>query len=507
MRNAVVYTVLTALGFAANLVYLLLLGSIFGAGRELDALFASATVPQFLEILILGSLGFALVPVLVRARESGPDEMWRTAGQVTVLSMALFAALGAVGSLFASPIVRLTNPGFDAAQIRLGAGLSRLHWLTEILMAVRVCLTSVQLARGRFVLAGLSPLIGASAALACLWLLVEPVGVAAGAAGLVVSTLVQCAVLWPYGVSSWRPHLHGWTRLRPLWRQMAPLVGGAAYSRTDIAVDRLLLSFLPAGAITFLTMGNRLVVSLAALTVSGVSAVWLPEMARHSARAESERLRSLFLRGIEALILAGVFVCVLMPAFARDVLDLVFRHGQFSADDVRQLSVVTLALIGLYMGGSLGQLTANAFYAQGDTRTPALLGALAYTLSLALRLIGVHFFGLLGIAAAASIGSLAGVTAQIIVLRRRWDLLPWRFLVRTTVVYGVAALASVTAAAAVLHGASSAARATVGLLVAAFLYLVIVSMIGGDAPRTARVRALSWLRGRGSGPRGPGASS
>jgi putative peptidoglycan lipid II flippase len=503
MKNALTYTLLTAFGFVGNLVYLLFLGSMFGAGREMDVLFASATVPQFFEILVLGSLGFALVPLLVREREIGDQQMWRTAGAVMSGGLLFFGVLGVLGSLLAHPIVRITNPGFDAEQVRLGAGLSRLHWLTEVLMAVRVCLTAIHLARGRFVLAGTAPLLGALAALGTLSVLVGRLGITAGAAGLAVSTLVQCLVMWPYGIRGWLGTCARWTGLRPLWAQMAPLVAGAAYGRTDMAFDRFLLSYLPAGTITILSVGNRLVSSLSALTVSGVGAVWLPEMARHSAREEPDRLRALFLRGIEALILAALIVVFLIPAFGGDLLGLLFRRGQFSAGDVQKLTEVVLALAGLYVAGTIAQLTANTFYAQRDTRTPSLLNAAAFTLSIGFRLLGLRYFGLIGIAAASSAGALVGLAAHLWVLRRRWRLVGWRSLSRMVFVYGTLAAVCVTSSALILHGAAPWARAIFGIALAALLFITAALAFGGDVPRAARAQILSRFR-RTSGSAGGG---
>jgi putative peptidoglycan lipid II flippase len=196
---------------------------------------------------------------------------------------------------------------------------------------------------------------------------------------------------------------------------------------------------------------------------------------------------------MEALILVCVFVACLMPFFAADLLDLLFRRGAFHAGDVSALTSVVFALAGLFLAGSFGSLTANCFYSQGDTRTPTVLGAAAYTVAVLLRVAGVQIHGFTGIAWATSLGAVLSLAIQLRVLRRRWDLFRWGTLARHFALYGATAAASAGIAALATLALPAPARAIPGILIACVLYGAALLAVGGEVPRAARERVRAWL--------------
>lgn len=499
MKRAFLFSLLTALSLAGNLLYQIVLVSLFGAGRPMDAYLAAATWPQFLETVLLGSVGFVLIPHLVRAGASGERGLRDAAGHATALATAVFIGAAIVGMPTALPLIRWTNPGFDESQVRLAAELARLHWLVEIAMAVRVCLTAIAVARGRLGRAGLAPVLGSVASLATLALLIDPLGLKAGVAGLLVNVVVQCILLWPFDWGVWPAPRFPAARSRELARAIGPFVAGSVYAKTDTAVDRLLASSLTEGAITFLGYGNRLVVSLSALTVAGVNAVWLPEMSRLSADTAPARLRELFLRGLDALLLVTLFIAALIPFFSTDLLTILMRRGAFDAANVAALTGVVVALSGVFLAGSIGSLTATCFYSQGDTRTPNLVIALAYTVAVALRLATVREYGFTGIAWATSAGAVLSLALQLLLIRRRWTLFGWRWLAGHAAGYAATAGLAAAVAAATTAALAPLPRLAVGLPLAALLYAAVVMRFGGAVPRSA------WARLRALMPGGPAA--
>ena len=75
----------------------------------------------------------------------------------------------------------------------------------------------------------------------------------------------------------------------------------------------------------------------------------------------------------------------------------------FSIDNARNLWILLLVSSGMFVAGSLGGLTAGIFYATGDTKTPTWLGAIAFTIGVAIKIIMFKFWGVIGLAFAISI--------------------------------------------------------------------------------------------------------
>ncbi|HEY7599307.1 MAG TPA: lipid II flippase MurJ, partial [Candidatus Limnocylindrales bacterium] len=83
-------------------VRLVVIGSQFGASRELDAYFAAFLIPDAIfQLLIAGALFTALVPVFVSLRTRDQEiEAWRLASSVINALVLALAALSLVVALF-----------------------------------------------------------------------------------------------------------------------------------------------------------------------------------------------------------------------------------------------------------------------------------------------------------------------------------------------------------------------------------------------------------------------
>src|SRR4029079_8322465 len=108
-------------------------------------------------------------------------------------------------------------------------------------------------------------------------------------------------------------------------------------------------------------------------------------------------------RALARLVVLSLLVLAGVLALGLPVLELTFGRGKFNPEQIHLLWVLLLALGGVWIGGVAGQIIAVFFYAQGHTRTPITIGAIAFTLAIPLKLGGFYVFGLLGLAAAASL--------------------------------------------------------------------------------------------------------
>jgi peptidoglycan biosynthesis protein MviN/MurJ (putative lipid II flippase) len=77
-----------------------------------------------------------------------------------------------------------------------------------------------------------------------------------------------------------------------------------------------------------------------------------------------------------------------------------------------------LGLIGLLIGGTAGQVTAVAFYAMGDTKTPTMLFVWTFTIYIPIKFLVFLHYGLLGLAIATSVHLIINFLLQLVILER-----------------------------------------------------------------------------------------
>ena len=122
--------ILTVAALASRLlgwIRLLVIGSQFGASRELDAYFAAFRIPDAIfQLVVAGALSAALIPVFAGYRARGQErEAWQLASSVINLVLIALAGFSLVMAILAPVFVPIVAPGFDAPTTELTIRMTR----------------------------------------------------------------------------------------------------------------------------------------------------------------------------------------------------------------------------------------------------------------------------------------------------------------------------------------------------------------------------------------------
>jgi putative peptidoglycan lipid II flippase len=474
----------------------MLWGFFFGAQAEMDAFLTSFALPLVLVTVTAGPLVSSLVPLLVEAQSKNAAANFKEFKNNLINLFAFGGLLLAVFVFSVSGlVVRVIAPGLNPEMLQLAAQLLRIEVFFIPLSIVCGVLISFFYAEEKFFRPTIAPFFGGLAAMLLLIFCHERLGIHALAWGMVLNALVQ--LLFMLGIIkglSWRLNWRD-AGVRKLARKMLPLSGGNVYYKSDSLVDRFILSFLPVGSISYLGYGQRVIQVIIQVLSRGLVTTRFTELSEQSLNDRDgfrQNVRRLFLR--VCFVVAPIAVCLAM--FIRPALEMVFRNGAFSADDVRRTAAVIVALSGILVGGLLGAVLANAFYALGDTKTITRIGISVFTVGIVLKIAGVLTFSYMGVAVAASLYYLLAVAVEMAVLQRKIKL----FSLKTTGNYllKVVAAALVAAVSALLFKMawdSGLASTLAGCMVVFGTYL-LASLALGMANNAELPAFLSWLTPR-----------
>jgi putative peptidoglycan lipid II flippase len=385
-----------------------------GATRETDALFAAMAVPQVLLTIFSGSLSNVLLPLLATVEG---DQVRRETWGFAVTAAGGFAALAAVLYPTAPLWVRWLVPGFSAPDLALTASLAQIQLLSLALMAGAAVFTAYTQSTNRFILAEGAGLIGGVASLATVVALLPRFGVEAAAWAYVLRGAVHLACLLP--IIGWvRPA--GWkSRVQQEGRRRTgPLLVGASYYKLDPLVDRILASMSMAGGLSLLSVAQQVYSAGAQVIAKATVSPVVPRLATVAAAGRWAEFRAIYRRRLTlvgAIVVAAALGTVLAVGGAsRQLASL----GGLGPDEVTLLWLLLTVLVGLLLGGALGQITATAFYAIGDTRTPTRLGVYVFTAHVPVKVVAFLTFGLVGLAGAISAYYLVALIVQLVALER-----------------------------------------------------------------------------------------
>jgi putative peptidoglycan lipid II flippase len=177
---------------------------------------------------------------------------------------------------------------------------------------------------------------------------------------------------------AWRRHIRVRMSLRlndPRLRRTVRLSGRPTVSSLlnlgNRVVEQLIMSFLPAGSITILSYGQRLISALGGgVFFRPVTVALMPRLAEAEHQGRRREVVDLVLRALRFVLAISMVLTAFTIALAEPVIRIVFHRGSFSPQATHLLAL-SLAIYGTSLVGSGVQRVLLApFYARMDARVP-----------------------------------------------------------------------------------------------------------------------------------------
>lgn len=387
----------------------------FGVSVYADVLQVAFKSPNLLQNLLgEGTISAAFIPIYSRMiEEERYADAGRFAGAIFGLLLAVAGGVSLAGIVFAEPLVGLLAPGYIGDASRVAAGTLTVNRFALAVEAIRVIFPmagvlvlsawalGVLNSHRRFFVPYVAPALWNVAIIASLfgsayWFTGTPwapttladsmlstllLGACVGAlAGGLLQFVVQLPFVareMPGFELSVSTEVDG---VQDAIDAFGPVVAGRGVAQLSSYLDVFLASFLTVGALGALRYAQLLYLLPVSLFGMSVAASELPELSRlteEKVASFTARLRR-SMRQIAFLTIPTVGGYL---GFGVLLVGALFKTGQFGAGDAW---LVTLVLGGYAFGivaTTLSRLLQNAFYAIGDTKTPAWVAATRVTVS------------------------------------------------------------------------------------------------------------------------------
>lgn len=463
------------LGLARDMATASLLG-LSGSG-VMDAFALAYRLPNlFRRLLGEGALSASFLPVFSAELEADPDRAWRLSSVLLARLAAVLIVLVVAGELALAGIWLVW--GADP-RVALLVGLSAAMLPYMLMVCLAAQLSTMLHALRRFALPALTPAVLNVGWLAAAWGIAPWISADAVSAAyvlavaIVVSGVAQVALQLPslrrlgfrfaYDAPAARDGL------RRIVRSMLPMLFGLAVTQLNTLCDSLIAWGLAAapdgprhiawlgqsvayplrqGAAAAVYYGERFYQFPLGILGMAVAAAIFPLLSRHAARGDLGRLRGDLTLGLRLVASLGIPAAAGLALLAEPIVRLVLEHGRFTPGD----SARAARMIGCYAAGVPAfcalPVIARAYYALGNSATPARWAAAAVGFNLAANL--TLIFTPLeesGLAVATAVSATLQASALLGLFSRRVAAIDWGPLGRTA---GRAAVASALMALAVL---------------------------------------------------------
>lgn len=408
---------LAAAQIGLSLVTQLLVLRFVGIGTTTDAYVAAQAIPALITAIVGVSLQNLWLPRFSRIAEQ--PRAWRDCiadaqGQAVKIALALSLAIG----LTAPWWIRWYLPSFSAELRELFLWILAPSLLAAAIGTQLSVLVAAMRAKNRLRRSeGLALLCLAAATALTAWLvprfgiLVVPLIAIGRMVGLYVLLLLHTG--WPGFSFRTTPDT------RDMKRKLGSLVGGATVIKSMPIVDRYLGAQAAAGGLTLFSLAQLGLTSVATLLERTIVAQAVPEFSRLLARGDVAAVSARYgriLRQLAASVAATGALLVLVRPVWNDLLRLLLQMSPDTAQLVWQIAL--LLMPGLFILAA-GPAAVAVFYALGDTRTPVSIGIYSFVAGVIIKFALFHAFGILGLAAGASLYLAISMVAYHIAVRRR----------------------------------------------------------------------------------------
>lgn len=359
-----------------------LLASRFGAGDTLDAYYAAFRIPDFVAmVFIMGAISAAVIPVFSEYFVKSKDEAWTFTSNLINLFLLLLTVICIVLVIFTPQLMFLIAPGFQGEKKELVISLTRIMFLSPILLGVSNIISGILQVFHKFLVTALAPILYNIGIISGILFLVPKFGVKGLAFGVIfggaLHLLLQMPAFFRSGFKinfSFDLRNPGFVRVVKL---MIPRSLGLAASQINLTVITAIASTLVSGSIAIFNFANNIASLLVGLTVVPFSTAAFPKLSVAFAKKEHERFGQIFssvVRQIFFLIIPLSFLFFILRAH---LVRLILGAGRFGWTDTR----LTAACLGIFSLSIFAQgltlLIAKTFYSVHDTKTPAIMSFVA----------------------------------------------------------------------------------------------------------------------------------
>ena len=399
---------------------------------ELDAFFASNQVAETLfTLLAAGALSSAFIPTFTGLiAKDDKSSAWKLASSIAnllILTLSLIALLAAV---FAPQIVRYAlAPGFssDPVLFSLTVNLLRIQLVSAVLFGLGGLIVGILNSHQVFLVPALTPSMYQLGMIFGVLVLAPGMGIYGLAWGVVIgsslylllqtpSLLKQKATYFPIlGLDN--------AAVREVFRLMGPRVLGVAVVQLNFWVNIWLASQMVTGSVAGLRYGFSLMLMAQAAIAQSVAIAAMPTFSAQFALGKLDEMRASLASSIRGVIFLALPASIGLILLREPIVASLYQRGEF---DSHMTDLVAWALL-WYAAGMVGhsvlEVLNRAFYAQHDTKTPVIIGAIAMGLNILFSFAFSVLFGRIGwmphggLALANSLATALEVTALFTIMR------------------------------------------------------------------------------------------
>lgn len=368
---------------------------------KIDIFWAAFRLPDLIfQIVILGALSVAFIPVFTEHMENGSKEdAFEMASAILNVFLVIFIIATVLIYFLAQPLISMfIAPGFTFARQQEVIDLTRIILFGQVILVLGSFFIGILQSFQRFIVPALAPLFYNVGIIIGIVFFSRSLGIAGAALGVVLGAilhaLVQLPLVWSLGfrfkfsLKFFHPGVKEITKL------MSVRTLGLAAEQINETVGLALASLASVGSVTYLTFAQHLQVVPIGLFGATLAQAALPILSSERAKGKIEEFKITILTTLHQILFLTLPASAILIVIRIPVVRLVFGAAQFKWD-ATVLTGATLAFLAIGLSAqAISLLLVRGFYALKDTKTPVVVSVIVVIQNIILSvyfIVGLRF--------------------------------------------------------------------------------------------------------------------
>ncbi len=355
-----------------------LLAGRFGAGETLDAYYAAFRIPDFINmVLIIGAIAAAITPIFSQRLISSKKDAFKFLSNLINVFLFFLIIISIILIIFVPQIISLIAPGFTAEKKELTVLLTRIMFLSPILLGVSNIISSILRVFQRFVITSIAPVLYNVGIIIGILFFAPRFGIQGLAWGVVLGgllhLLVQVPTLLRVGFKLEKIFDLKEPGLIESIKLTVPRSIGLATTQINLIIITAIASTLASGSVAIFNLAENLSRPLYTFIAVSFSTAAFPALSLAFSKRDKEKFQNIFSAAFDKIIFLTLPFGILFFIFRDLIVKIILQTGKFGSFD-SQLAAVSFGLfsLGIFAEGLI-LLLAKSFYAFHDTKTPTVV--------------------------------------------------------------------------------------------------------------------------------------
>jgi len=355
-----------------------LLAGNFGAGSELDVYYVAFRIPDFIStVLVMGAISAAIIPIFSEYLTRSHEEAWKFFSNLINLFFISLIGISLILIIFVPQILSLIAPGFSGVKKESAVLLTRIMFLSPILLGISNIISGILRVFKRFLVTSLAPILYNVGIIFGIIFFVPLMGLKGLAWGVVLGgflhLLIQIPILFKLGFRSRKLLNFSEPGFLKTVKLTIPRAIGLAAGQINLIVITAIGSTLITGSIAVFNLANNLQKLPITLIAVSFSTAAFPFLAAYFSRQEKKKLIEKFSNVFRKILFFIVPISMLIFLLRIQIVRVILGSRAFSWADTQ----LTAACLGIFSFGifayGLSMLASKTFYAFQNTRIPATI--------------------------------------------------------------------------------------------------------------------------------------